>query len=80
MSLERMIIGLLGAVVSLLAYWAVRLENRVEGMAEDIDDTNRHMAEQYVRRDDCRQTHADVRDHLAKIERKLDRLIERNCA
>ena len=79
MSLEQMIIGLLGAVVSLLAYWAVRLENRVEGLLENIEATNRNLTEQYVRRDDCRQTHADVREYLAKIEGKLDRLIERNC-
>ncbi len=77
MSLDEIILALLGMVVSLLAYWAVRLESRVDAVMLDVDVMYKTSAETYVRKDDCRQTHTDVRERLAKIEEKIDRLIER---
>jgi hypothetical protein len=80
MSTEQVIIGLLTVLVAGLGYWAVRLESRVDELKRDMATMAVLQAENYVRRDDCRQTHNEVRDGLSRIDAKLDRIIEKGIS
>ena len=67
-------IGIIGAFV---AYWVNKKDLQISKVERDVVAIRLDVATNYVRKDDCRETHGDIKDRLAAMDKKLDRLIER---
>lgn len=60
MDAETAILGLLGLVCGLLAYWATRLEGRVDELKENQCRIVEEMHKNYVPREDCRERNGQI--------------------
>lgn len=76
MDAETAILGLLGIVCSLLAYWATRLEGRVDELKESQCRIVEEMHKNYVPREDCRERTGQILAGLDRVDDKLDRVAD----
>ena len=81
MSMEQAILAVLslaiGIIGALVAYWVNKKDTQISEVAGEVVAIRIDIATNYVRKDDCRETHGDIKDRLAQMDAKLDRLIER---
>ena len=73
---ENVILGLLGLVCGLLAYWATRLEGRVDELKESQCRIVEEMHKNYVPREDCRERTGQILAGLERVDDKLDRVAD----
>ena len=73
---QTVIIGLLGIVCSLLAYWATRLEGRVDELKESQCRIGEEIHKNYVPREDCRERTGQILAGLERVDDKLDRVAD----
>jgi hypothetical protein len=76
MDAQTLIIVLLGIVCSLLAYWAARLESRVDELKENQCRIVEEMHKNYVPREDCRERNGQILAGLERVDDKLDRVAD----
>ena len=70
------LIGLLGMVCGLLAYWGTRLEGRVDELKARQCLLAEEMHKNYVPREDCRERTAQILGGLERADEKLDRIAD----
>ena len=70
------LIGLLGMVCGLLAYWGTRLEGRVDELKARQCLLAEEMHKRYVPREDCRERTAQILGGLERADEKLDRIAD----
>lgn len=73
---QTVILGLLGLVCGLLAYWATRLEGRVDELKEQQRRSVEEMHKNYVPREDCRERIGQILAGLERVDDKLDRVAD----
>lgn len=71
---EEIIIVMLGLIVGLLGYWAVRLENQVQDLKLTVYELREQIPAKYLSKDDFKERWRELLDSLGTIEAKLDRL------
>ena len=76
MDAQTLIIVLLGIVCSLLAYWAARLESRVDELKENQCRIVEEMHKNYVPREECRERNGQILAGLERVDDKLDRVAD----
>lgn len=77
MDAQTVILGLLGLVCGLLAYyWATRLEGRVDELKEQQRQAVEEMHKNYVPREDCRERTGQILTGLERVDDKLDRVAD----
>lgn len=76
MDAQTVILGLLGLVCGLLAYWATRLEGRVDELKEQQRQAVEEMHKNYVPREDCRERTGQILAGLERVDDKLDRVAD----
>ena len=69
---QTVVMGLLGLVCGLLAYWATRLEGRVDELKEQQRCAVEEMHKNYVPREDCRERTGQILAGLERVDDKLD--------
>jgi len=73
---QTVILGLLGLVCGLLAYWATRLERRVDDMKEQQCQLIEEIHKRFVPREDCRERIGQILAGLERVDDKLDRVAD----
>lgn len=73
---QTVVMGLLGLVCGLLAYWATRLEGRVDELKEQQRCAVEEMHINYVPREDCRERTGQILAGLERVDDKLDRVAD----
>ncbi len=73
---QTVVMWLLGLVCGLLAYWATRLEGRVDELKEQQRCAVEEMHKNYVPREDCRERTGQILAGLERVDDKLDRVAD----
>ena len=73
---QTVVMGLLGLVCGLLAYWATRLEGRADELKEQQRCAVEEMHKNYVPREDCRERTGQILAGLERVDDKLDRVAD----
>ena len=73
---QTVVMGLLGLVCGLLAYWATRLEGLVDELKEQQRCAVEEMHKNYVPREDCRERTGQILAGLERVDDKLDRVAD----
>lgn len=73
---HTLLLGLLGMVCGFLAYWGIRLEQRVDELKARQCLLAEEMHKSYVPREDCRERTAQILGGLERADEKLDRIAD----
>ncbi len=75
LTIESIIIGLLGIVCALLSYWAIRLENRIATLESALIELREGIPKEYLTKNDCRERTRDIFDALRAMNTKTDNIV-----